>query len=231
MPCPLGDGPGLCTAIPAPEGKADVKAPHSLHRTQHSKGATWVGWHDAWVDPCLKLAPVGLWPLSHVLSLNPLPPQAALPISISPPSALHPPVSPVLTSLHSFPFPWLPRVPPDCRCFTALCPVHEAALTIGHVRPGRLQGKGGRGYGRCYGSMIESLAMEQLRFKVGICFLKGALSHKAWSIEHLWPAGGIANFVNVPQRKGPVASQNLICCLLHAPKGECLPGARPARYF
>ena len=84
-------------------------------------------WHDACVDCCLKLAAlIGLSPLAFVLSLNPFPPQAAVPIGLTPPRALDLPVGPVLFSLHTLPVPWLvvPTKPPDCPCATALCQVH-----------------------------------------------------------------------------------------------------------
>ena len=60
------------------------------------------GWHDASLCCCLQLAaPVGLSPLTLAVSLNPVPPhhpQAAAPISLSPPCALPLPAWPTLTS-------------------------------------------------------------------------------------------------------------------------------------
>ena len=53
------------------------------------------------------------------LPWNPLPLQAALPISFSPPCALPLPPWPSFPSLLPFPFPWegVPTEPPDCPCF------------------------------------------------------------------------------------------------------------------
>ena len=62
-------------------------------------------WHDACAGCCRKLAaPIGLSPLPLALSPNPLPPHAALPIGLSPPSARDLPVLPILTSCTPFPF-------------------------------------------------------------------------------------------------------------------------------
>ena len=85
------------------------------------------GGHNASVDCCLKLVvPTGLSPLTPVLSLNPFPLQAAVPIGLSPPGTLDLPVLPVLTSPPFLPFPWwvVPTEPPDCPCVTALRPVY-----------------------------------------------------------------------------------------------------------
>ena len=77
------------------------------------------------VDSCLKpAAPKRLSPRTHVLSLNPFPLQAAVPIGLSPPRTLDPPVLRILTSLHPHPPVYqsvVPREPSDCPCFTACC--------------------------------------------------------------------------------------------------------------
>ena len=63
-------------------------------------------WHDASVDCSLKLAAlIGLSLLTLVLSLSPFPRWAAVSIGLSSPSAVDRPVLPILTSLHSLPFP------------------------------------------------------------------------------------------------------------------------------
>ena len=59
-------------------------------------------------------APIGRSPLTTALPLNPLPPQAAVPIGLSPPCAL--PLLPL-----PFPPEVVPTEPPDCPCFTAPC--------------------------------------------------------------------------------------------------------------
>ena len=92
------------------------------------------GWHEAWVDSRLMLAaPIGLSPLSLVLSLNPSSLLPAEPTSLSPPSALGAPVLPILTSL--LPFPWyiVATEPPGGPCFTAR---RATALAIGQVPKG-----------------------------------------------------------------------------------------------
>ena len=77
------------------------------------------------VDSCLKpAAPKRLSPRTLVLSLNPFPLQAAVPIGLSPPRTLDPPVLPILTSLHPHPPVYqsvVPTEPSDCPCFTARC--------------------------------------------------------------------------------------------------------------
>ena len=50
--------------------------------------------------------PIGLSPLTLVLSMHPFPSQVAVPIGLSPPSALDLPLLPMLTSRQSIPFPW-----------------------------------------------------------------------------------------------------------------------------
>ena len=89
------------------------------------RAAGW-GQGDAWLYCCLQLAvPIGLSPLTLALSLHHLPPQAAVPIGLSP-CALPLPAWPILTFLHTLPFPWdvLPTESPDCPRLTALCRVH-----------------------------------------------------------------------------------------------------------
>ena len=94
------------------------------------------------VDCCRKVAAhIGLSPLARVLSLNPFPPQVAVPISLSCPSALDLPVLPILTSLNSLPFPWevTPMEPLHSPCFTALRSTQRRAsgITVGQGRPAR----------------------------------------------------------------------------------------------
>ena len=77
------------------------------------------------VDSCLKpAAPQRLSPRTLVLSLNPFPLQAAVPIGLSLPRTLDLPVLPILTSLHPHPPVYqsvVPTEPSDCPCFTARC--------------------------------------------------------------------------------------------------------------
>ena len=70
-------------------------------------------------------APIGRSPFA-ALPLDPFPPQAVVPIDLSPPFVLPRPPCPILPSLLPFPFPWyvVPTEPPDFACFTALCRVH-----------------------------------------------------------------------------------------------------------
>ena len=103
----------------------------------HKRGGVW---HDAWLRCFLqRAAPAGLSPLTAALPLNPLPPQAAAPIGLSPPCAHPLPAWPVLTSVRPLPFPWegVPTDPPDCPCFTALCRDHtkEGCSPRRWVRP------------------------------------------------------------------------------------------------
>ena len=128
------------TKVPGPNGPALTQTviEHVRHETCQEGG--WVGgWHDAWMDCCLKLAaPIGLSPLTLALSLNSFPPQAAVPIGLSPLCALPLPAWPILTSLLTLPFPWavLPTEPSDCPCFAVLCwsaQRRATALAMGHV--------------------------------------------------------------------------------------------------
>ena len=69
------------------------------------------GWHNAGLFCLLPLvAPIGLSPLPLALSLNPLAPQAAVPIGLSPPRALPLPLPglsvPPFTSPPTLPFLW-----------------------------------------------------------------------------------------------------------------------------
>ena len=111
-----GGTPGLATP---PGGGGTSPAASSAGLRSHraaSCGGRWGraggggggggAWHDACVDCCLqRAAPLGLSPLTLVLALSPLPPPAAVPGGLSLPHGLDVPVWPIVTSLHSFPFP------------------------------------------------------------------------------------------------------------------------------
>ena len=81
----------------------------------------------------LRSAAGGLLASRHftaALPLRPLPPQAAMPIGLSPPSR---PPSPCLAYPHPLPFPRevVPTGPPDCPCSTAVDCCLELAAPIG----------------------------------------------------------------------------------------------------
>ena len=120
--CPgrdCGHGWGVATAVMVQRhGRASIRVgPPCLPGFQAQRRFQ----HDACAECCVKLAaPIGLLPLARVLSLNPLPPQAAMPIGLSPRCALDPPVLPILTSLLPLPSPpqVVPTKPPDFPCLS-----------------------------------------------------------------------------------------------------------------
>ena len=85
------------------------------------------GGHDAMVYCShLQLAvTTGRSPVA-TLPLDPFPPEAVVPIGLSPPCDLPLPPCPIISSLLPFPFPWsvVPTGPPDLPGFTSLCRVH-----------------------------------------------------------------------------------------------------------
>ena len=87
-----------------------------------------------WVCFGLQLAaPIGRLPLTALLPSDPPPPQAVVPIGLSPPSDLPLPPWPILPSLLPLPFPRevVPTEPPDFPCFTAPCRVHTTVCAAG----------------------------------------------------------------------------------------------------
>ena len=116
------------------------------HTTLGGKGrGEWGVWHDASLCCCRQRAAptgacIGLSPLILALLLNPFPPQAGVPIGLSPPCALRLPAWPFRTSL--LPFLSLRRLcqwSPQTWLVSLLCvestQMKATAIAVGQVRP------------------------------------------------------------------------------------------------